>query len=597
MHLAILMAIAGTCSYDRGESAPLAWSPDSRWIAFSELDSPFAPIDPAWVLFPDELLDNRSPTGPDSDPKAPVEFRLQLYSVADRRCRTLERSPFSIGGPAWAPDGGQLAYLRRGLSAVTAVEESGTRLELVLRGAAPEVRVLWSRSLEADSTTADPAPDQSAAWSPDGRMIAFGLEGTATVVVVDSGDGSVLAEFERASRPSWRLDSGQLAFLRPSADGAVGSIGLWEVDSGRIKEIHLLAEPPRAAPTWLAKGRSIAMLGTQVAADGQAQVVLYQINPSLGRVEGVKSIDNPIVPPERLTDLSLAISRDGLHQFYSVVGTGREPAITQHRGRQPMDRFPILGGDAVPIGLALSPDGTHIALGLRSRVAGTMPAVLEVSTRRLIPIVTGAAGRDRWLALLVESARSLLDPRRQAALDGGEPGLPLPTLVPIPGWLDRADPAAHRLRIVESLALPLLESTRAVGSETPSDLAARLLLEAARGDARGSLAALDRIESRIVGGELRDRILGLRAQLELAAGDRTAAESRIAYLRERAQRPAFQLDDPGDGSVRIREVDRGDAWIDALGAESTAEPAPEFADPPEPAAVSPTGADLSFPGF
>jgi Tol biopolymer transport system component len=108
----------------------LAWSPDGAWIAFTYYDNPSEQIKDLYKIHPDGTGLTRLTNTPDSDED----------------------------GPAWSPDGLQIAYSGRS------------------RGETVGPRDIYRMNADGSGVarvTSDPASEFDPAWSPDGTKIAF----------------------------------------------------------------------------------------------------------------------------------------------------------------------------------------------------------------------------------------------------------------------------------------------------------------------------------------------------------------------------------------------------------------------------------------
>jgi dipeptidyl aminopeptidase/acylaminoacyl peptidase len=135
-----------------------------------------------------------------------VTVRGRRADVGVRFPRSTSAVEFLIGAPAWAPDGGALAYIVDDLEAWTEV--------LPGRGAAGVYVSLTDGS--SPRRLAEPGDGQDVAdpaWSPDGHWLAFtGLEdvGGSEMVFVVRRDGSRLRRVSASSahdrEPAWLPD-------------------------------------------------------------------------------------------------------------------------------------------------------------------------------------------------------------------------------------------------------------------------------------------------------------------------------------------------------------------------------------------------------
>ena len=92
--------------------APVLWSPDGQWVAYTLASRPSAPrLEPGWLLG----------TGPDDDRgiaatldarRAPRVYRLWATRAESSDSVLLEESRGPLTSPCWSPDGQALAFGR-----------------------------------------------------------------------------------------------------------------------------------------------------------------------------------------------------------------------------------------------------------------------------------------------------------------------------------------------------------------------------------------------------------------------------------------------------------------------------------------------------
>ncbi len=221
----------------------VAWSPDGRWLAFSELEGG-SEYDPAnwsvWVVRSDgsertlvrreALWVSWSPDGEHlafgSSPK-----ENQDIHIARRDGSELTRLTFEEGKditPAWSPRGDRIAF---------SSERAGS---LDLWTVAPD-------GSDPRRLTSDPASDYNPAWSPDGSKIVFYREkgDNRDQIWWVAADGSeerpVTADEAHSVFPAF-LPDGRIAFLSKkgdepqqlvvAADDGSGRANVGLVDSG-----------------------------------------------------------------------------------------------------------------------------------------------------------------------------------------------------------------------------------------------------------------------------------------------------------------------------------------------------------------------------
>jgi TolB protein len=198
--------------------------------------------------------------------------------------------------PAWFPDGRNLLYTT---TDAASMYPSGSLFEIALDGGTPknvapagararsispdgsrllfltqrwEVAVLDLRT-KTVSVVSHPASgtwDTEAAWSPDGKKIAFGcnFSPSATVgrsdICIMNADGSgrrILSRQDGAAEwVTWAPDGTRIAFQSDSHNYTVGAIVVADVETGRARTISgATGYALNETPDWSRDGRWIAL--------------------------------------------------------------------------------------------------------------------------------------------------------------------------------------------------------------------------------------------------------------------------------------------------------------------------------------------------
>ncbi|MGE0046558.1 MAG: prolyl oligopeptidase family serine peptidase [Hyphomonadaceae bacterium] len=131
-----------------------------------------------------------------------------------------------VGAPALSPDGRQALFSATRIAIANETRDADLYLADVQTG---EVRRL----------THDPAPESEAAWSPDGRMIAFvarrgaDTAGQIYVLPVAGGEAQRVTNLPMGARlPRWYGDSSRIAFLAR----VWTELETWEQQGARLRE-------------------------------------------------------------------------------------------------------------------------------------------------------------------------------------------------------------------------------------------------------------------------------------------------------------------------------------------------------------------------
>ncbi len=230
----------------------LAWSPDSRALAFStQQDRPAAPIPP------------RPPTAtppPPGAPAQPTQPQLDLSVVWPQRSlvRRVTKTPASERDPKWTVRGQRILVTRSSLSDVSlwAFAPDGSRA----RRLTPDLRCVsesWSpdrRKILVGACTGRPPVLRYRLYTlaaSGGRLQALGFQTDTLTAAVDaehvalSPDGSLLAFVEFGPQ---RYAKGRLVVVRPDGRGRHVVATLSSTDIGQL--------------TWSRQGHKLAFVAS-----------------------------------------------------------------------------------------------------------------------------------------------------------------------------------------------------------------------------------------------------------------------------------------------------------------------------------------------
>ena len=226
-------------SFDGWEYAP-SWSPDGSTIAYTHIvggsadvatltpgkepqvltaASPFDEFLPRWSPTGDQIVyisDHGSGTNIYWIPKSGGAEHF----VAETRIPFLQRMGAwsgTLGSNPWNPDGTKLVFSR--------LEPSG--------GVALWIRVLGTGVETRLSSPPPGSEDGDAAWSPDGKQIAFDrvTKGITSMWLIPANGGKESQLLEDAFMPAWQYDSRRLVF----SSARNGPVNLWEVNLATTK--------------------------------------------------------------------------------------------------------------------------------------------------------------------------------------------------------------------------------------------------------------------------------------------------------------------------------------------------------------------------
>lgn len=219
----------GAVTADSAQEGPPAWSPDGRWIAFSE--------------------------------SAPESLATHIWKVGiDGTKRTqVTHDQGSQSQPTWAPDGARFAYALEAASGsgIFVANADGTSPHRITPG-----------------TTAYFQP----AWSPDGTAIAF-LGGTDIYVIAP--DGSAMTQLTatpvvREWYPAWSPDGEEIAFARIDDAANTDNLFVMSADGTGIRQLTTF--PPGVlvgGPAWSPDGQFLSFY----ANGGGEGFSIYLIHP------------------------------------------------------------------------------------------------------------------------------------------------------------------------------------------------------------------------------------------------------------------------------------------------------------------------------
>ena len=244
-------------------------------------------------------------------------------------------------GPAFSPDGGQIAF---------ASDRTG-RFEIYVRSLA---------AASADrQLTSDGGNNVQPAWSPNGQQIAFTSQKRGGIAVISVTGGPIQYLTASGSNPNWSPDGHTLVYQA----GMVGKIGLWLVgtDGAPPRRLTQPGTPPgdHQYPKWLADGRHI-VFSAFFPTKGRPWIV----DPATGRLHPIELAADSVLFPN--------LPGNGRFLYYATpgaigaatpldpVGIWRAPIDARWRTGAP--RLLIPSGGMAPQDLVLTADGSRLAL-------------------------------------------------------------------------------------------------------------------------------------------------------------------------------------------------------------------------------------------
>jgi Tol biopolymer transport system component len=543
--------------------APVLWSPDGTWIAYTIAVRSGSPSLPGSWLF-----ETRPPSGSSLVEGRPATSGVAGYRLWATRVDTgesvlLEESRGPLTAPAWSPDGKALAFGR-----LVSEGAGRARFEVVLQEGPTRQRILLTQSYHKLSAKAVELPGLTLAWSPDGRYLAIPVvHHSLDFAIIRADNGRVLKVVEDASLPAWSPDGAKLAFVRGSDTESLQCIDNSFGPPRHLAEIGQTSQ----LPVWSRDSQSILVVTRHTAprrGEGPSpQVDLIRVRFDTGEAEKVVTMTDELGDPERaIHGASFSVDRDGENLFYTIDVEGRPSEIWWYRPRnkEVLRRFPPIDCAVRIGGLAVSPSDRTLALRVGNPGSWAPPGLVDLASEQLTftAIVPDDSARVEWLVTLLDAARRVLRGALPEATVRGAP-VERATLLPIPGELTSNEVIA-RLRRLGRLGRPLCDRPN---NAAPADPALQALLDAARlffdylrQDYDAALASLEALDAKTTDPDQRLRLLSVRAQIDLAQGRGDQANDTIDYLGSLRQGPSFRIEETPAGPALTAESDRKQTW-------------------------------------
>ncbi len=512
--------------------APIPWSPDGSWIAYTVEVRPTDQIlAPGWIFDT-----SRPPKKPTTSP--PSSYRLWATRASTNASVLLEESTGPITAPGWSPDGRALAFGR-----VVTDPDNSKRFEVVILEGLTRRRVVSSRPLTAMDAEASRLPYQAIAWSPDGRYLAVPQLEPMGLSIIRADNGRLVNVIADAFLPSWAPTGSRLAFYLRA-----GGHSLHYVDSALGQPRHLIdVGQASQAPGWTRDGLSVFV----VARRSSPKQVDFAIEPlDLVRVrvdtfavETVRTLSGDFGPnrDRQVEGASITFDRDGENVLCATQVEGQPNQIAWYHPRDNavFKKFSLVDS-TIPVGsLSMSPDGRTLAarVGSQDQLSSPVLCDLEASDLKSRLVAPDDPARLEWIATLIHSARTILaDLPPASARLGIEQPTPIerPTILPILTEFAPNSEIGPRLRRIGKLGRPLCDRPRNSPDLDPATRRvfdeARLFFDYLREDYSEALKALDALEPGAETPGRRLALLTIRAQILLNQGQFTSARRVIAFL-------------------------------------------------------------------
>ncbi len=615
--------VAASCLH-----APLSWSPDGQWLAYTVAEPlGLATLKPGW-LFTTAVESGGRVEKSLPEPDAPAAAELVRYRIwaterGSMASVMLEDSAYPLSSPAWGPDGHRLLYGRFvPAPAAAGLDRLRGRYEVVMQESLDRKRVILTvPDVEPPVDHQPSISELQAAWSPDGQYAAVPRPGRSpALLIVLSETGRLIKTLDGASHPAWSPDGARLAFIHQVAEEpADQSLQIVGQDFGVGRSLIELSELTES-PVWSPDGQSILAAGRRAPSRGREVELLRVLIDS-----GVSNRVLPLLlqPPENRRGsplLTLGLDeRAGPSAHRSFIGFDREqefclfsadiegqvPVLAYrnlHR-QAPLKRFHPLDFSFRLGSLALHPDGQLLAVRVETSPRCGLPLLCDIGSESVTLVAPDADVRQEWLRGLVATAQALLRSALPPPTVDGQ-RIDRPTLLPVPGEIAEQNPAAIRLRHLGKVGRGLLDEaateTRSAANDEPSSEPTdehRLLFDYLRGDYSAAQVDLDLLESRATSEDLRFRLLSLRAQTLQAQGQSERSRAIVDYLVKVRGARSRRVEETPLGLVFSPADDPGHLWPRYLALRLSAKPASPASPTGEPLAEEDNAIDLQMPNL
>jgi Tol biopolymer transport system component len=310
-----------------------------------------------------------------------IDGNPEIYTInADGSEQTrLTNDPAIENMPAWSPDGKRIAFT----SSRDATTDGNVGIYI-------EIYVMNADGSQPTRLTSNLAQDESPAWSPDGKQIAFVSKRDATTdefyseeIYVMNADGSQQTRLTnntaRDEMPAWSPDGRQIAFVSNRDDNA-SRIYVMNADGSQQTP---LTDRSGLMPAWSPDGKQIAFYTNDeiyvMNADGSQQTRITS-NSGLAQM--------PTWSPDG-KHIACVLIRDGNADIYVMNADGsQQTRITSHAET---DYYPAWSPDGQ------RPDGQRIAF-VSSRDYYNAIHVVNADGSQQIPLTdnNGIEGRPVW---------------------------------------------------------------------------------------------------------------------------------------------------------------------------------------------------------
>ncbi|GIW88909.1 MAG: hypothetical protein KatS3mg108_3233 [Isosphaeraceae bacterium] len=593
--LGVALAVALALAQRSSSAQPSPWSPDGSWIAYVLTASPppASPDDPVgWFFFAPSVGSADSPP-----PAAPHETLWATHPTSGDSV-VLDQVGGMLTDPAWTTDGRGLVYGRL----LVSDDLRTARFELILKQSLDSERILAAWPWRRRTPTLDEQARRCVAISSSGSWVVAPDPDAPGLVLIERPSGRVARHLDNACRPSWSPETDWLAFVRDSDPPRV------ELLDPAASEPLVLATLPGLGPSgfpspfWSPDESSVSLLVPAGPPDGPFALRLERFRVDPPGPEPAWLLNEPPAPslaPDAAAGLAFL---DDNQLFLSLHGHGRSSQIAWLRGQrgEVFKRFhPLFDTSALHrLDLNPRPGPPLLAVRLGALARALPPALCRPDDESLIPLVPDADARLAWQRQLHQTLTALLSTLERPVPGDRSPPPQAPSRLPLPVQAAEQDSAWRRMRRIAQIGDSLLPADPPPPSlPDPQRLALlvdRVLYPGLLGRTAEALQALDRLDPHVDDPDARLRLIGLRAQLTLTAGQSDRAQAILTYVDDETSRSGWLLlERPGQPPRAGDPYPGRPAWVDQLRAwfkgVQLAAPAP----PTDP--LSPGGAVPSAP--
>jgi WD40-like Beta Propeller Repeat len=589
-------------------AAPLEWSPNGQWLAYTIIDAESTSmLREGWLLTKSNDKEAPRATQPAPTARFGGKHRVWASRFGTNESALIEESRWPISSPTWAMDGRSLVFARF----VPASDDPDQtlvrgRYEAVVQSGLDEKKVVVAvPDLELEAEQLATIIDLKPSVSPDGRFLALPRPGKSPgVVIVRLDPGAVVKTIEGARDPVWAPDGLRLLFVLEAVRGTGDAARVLHVLNRNLGSAHpvktdlvVLDNPPvwsldgqsilavaRPAPGAIRSGTKIDLVRIGIDAGPSIRMMTFeQPGAAMLRNRAMQSPAAPGIPGAQraqpaldtspvVVESSLSLDREHEQCVALIQLSGQEQAFTwcNVRTQNTAKRFHPLDLSLRVGAPAISPDGQTVAFRVEAPGMLGLPAFCELPTEAVTPIAPDGPTRRVWLELLASCSSDILKAPAQPA--AGRKPSNAATILPSPVELGGHTPRQIRLRRLAKIAQGLIDQPLpadahdqpAKETETAMQDELRLFFDYLRGDYPAAESRLGAVESRTDDPDDRLRLLCLRSQILFGQGEVERARGIATYV-DRATRPlTHAIEDTPLGPVMTSNPNLRSEWSNEL---------------------------------